>query len=212
MPTKQNVRIAPAKGKLGVMIPGVGAVTTTFMAGLEAIKAGLGSPIGSLTQMAAIRLGKRTDNRSPKIKDFVPLAGLEDIVYTGWDIYEDNAYEAALNAGVLDRTLLKKFKGAAFGREADESRLRAGVCEAHQRSQREDWRIEDGTRSGCLMQDIKDFKKSSGASRLVMLWAASTETFHKVTEVHSSLKAFEDGLRKDDPHYRAGARSTPMPR
>src|SRR3974390_3386999 len=92
----------PAKGKLGVMIPGMGAVATTFVAGVEAVRKGIATPIGSLTQMGTIRLGKRTDGRSPKIKEFVPLAGLNDLVFTGWDIFEDNMYEAASNAGVLD--------------------------------------------------------------------------------------------------------------
>src|SRR5258707_15693889 len=94
--------IQPAKGKLGGMIPGMGAVATTFVAGVEAIRKGLAKPIGSLTQMGTVRLGKRTDGRSPKIKEFVPLAGLDDLVFTGWDIFEDNMYEAASNAGVLD--------------------------------------------------------------------------------------------------------------
>ena len=100
----------PAKGKLGVMIPGMGAVATTFVAGVEAIRKGLAKPIGSLTQMGTVRLGKRTDGRSPKVKEFVPLAGLDDLVFTGWDIFEDNMYEAATNAGVLDYRLLEQLK------------------------------------------------------------------------------------------------------
>src|SRR6202045_1875322 len=103
--------IEPAKGKLGVMIPGMGAVATTFVAGVEAVRKGIAHPIGSLTQMGTIRLGKRTDGRSPKIKEFVPLAGLNDLVFTGWDIFEDNMYAAARNAGVLERDLLDKVKG-----------------------------------------------------------------------------------------------------
>ena len=102
MPSQDNVRIAPAEGKLGVLIPGMGAVTTTFIAGVEAVKRGLAKPIGSVTQLATIRLGKRTDGRSPKIKDFVPLAGLNDLVFGTWDIFEDNWYEAAKHAGVLE--------------------------------------------------------------------------------------------------------------
>src|SRR4030095_1739908 len=95
--------IESAKGKLGIMIPGMGAVATTFVAGVEAVRKGLAKPIGSLTQMGTIRLGKRTEGRSPKVKEFVPLAGLNDLVFTGWDIFDDNMYEAASNAGVLDR-------------------------------------------------------------------------------------------------------------
>src|SRR5580693_9486396 len=102
--------IEPAKGKLGVMIPGMGAVATTFVAGVEAIRKGLSKPIGSLTQMGTIRLGKRTDARSPKVKEFVPLAGLDDLVFTGWDIFEDNMYAAASKAGVLERELLDRVK------------------------------------------------------------------------------------------------------
>src|SRR6202044_236603 len=114
MPTDKSKKgageIAPAKGKLGIMIPGMGAVATTFVAGVEAVRKGISSPIGSLTQMGTIRLGKRTEGRSPKIKDFVPLAGLNDLVFTGWDIFEDNMYAAARNAGVLDQRLLDQLK------------------------------------------------------------------------------------------------------
>src|SRR5437763_5288310 len=107
---KKPTQIAPAKGKLGVMIPGMGAVATTFIAGVEAVRKGIAEPIGSLTQMGTIRLGKRTEGRSPKIKDFVPLAQLKDLVFTGWDIFEDNMYESAKNAGVLEDSLLDQVK------------------------------------------------------------------------------------------------------
>src|SRR5437016_12401519 len=107
---KKQTQIAPAKGKLGVMIPGMGAVATTFIAGVEAVRKGIAEPIGSLTQMGTIRLGKRTEGRSPKIKDFVPLAGLNDIVFTGWDIFEDDAYDSAIHAGVLEKESLGKIK------------------------------------------------------------------------------------------------------
>src|SRR6478672_9110192 len=101
----KGVDIAPANGKLGILLVGLGAVSTTFVAGVEAIRKGTAAPIGSLTQMGTIRLGKRTDNRSPKIKDFVPLADLNDVVFGAWDIFTDNAFEAAMNAGVLDKDL-----------------------------------------------------------------------------------------------------------
>src|SRR5215472_4226218 len=110
MPTSENVSINPPDGKLGVLIPGIGAVSTTFIAGVEAVNQGLAQPIGSLTQLATIRLGKRTDGRSPRIKDFVPLAGLKDLVFGGWDIYEDTAYESAVNAKVLEPSLLSQVK------------------------------------------------------------------------------------------------------
>jgi len=107
---KKN-NIAPPKGKLGVLLPGMsGAVSTTFVAGVEAIKAGLGKPIGSLTQMGTIRIGKRTDKNSPLIKDFIPLTNLEDLVFAGWDIFADNCYDAAIKSGVLDKTLLDELK------------------------------------------------------------------------------------------------------
>src|SRR5215469_14083009 len=103
MPDKDNIQIAPANGTLGILLVGQGAVTTTFIAGVEAVKRGLAKPIGSLTQMATVRLGKRTEGRSPKIKDFVPLAALEDLTFGTWDIFEDNCYDAAEHAGVLEK-------------------------------------------------------------------------------------------------------------
>src|SRR5688572_17692594 len=106
----ETVNIAPAEGKLGVLTPGIGAVSTTFMAGVEAIKRGIAQPVGSLTQLATVRLGKRTEGRSPYIRDFVPLAALDDLVFGGWDIYEANAYEAAVNAKVLDQNHLDLVK------------------------------------------------------------------------------------------------------
>src|SRR6266513_3602977 len=102
----KGVEIAPAEGKLGILLVGLGAVRTTLVAGVEAIKRGISQPIGSLTQMGTIRLGKRTDNRVPLIKDFVPLASLDDIVFGAWDIFHDSAFDAAMNAGVLDKDLL----------------------------------------------------------------------------------------------------------
>src|SRR6201994_3888418 len=105
---KNNIQ--PAKGKLGILIPGLGAVATTMIAGVEAVKKGIAQPIGSLTQMGHIRLGKRTENRNPKVKDFVPLADFNDIVFGGWDVYSDNVYEAAMKAGVLEAGLLNQVK------------------------------------------------------------------------------------------------------
>src|SRR6202158_5042646 len=110
MPVTKGAEIAPAQGKLGVLLVGLGAVSTTFIAGVEAIKKGIADPIGSLTQMGTIRLGKRTDNRVPLIKDFVPLAKLEDLVFGAWDIFPDSAFEAAMHAGVLEKELLKKLR------------------------------------------------------------------------------------------------------
>ena len=105
---EQNVK--PAEGRLGILVPGMGAVATTFIAGVEAVKKGIAQPIGSLTQMGSLRIGKRTENRNPKINEFVPLAKLDEIVFGGWDIYEDNVYEAAINAKVLDANLLNAIR------------------------------------------------------------------------------------------------------
>ncbi len=124
MPVAKQTEIKPAEGKLGVLLVGLGAVSTTFIAGVEAIKKGFAQPIGSLTQMGTIRLGKRTDNRVPLIKDFVPLANLKDLVFGAWDIFPDSAYEAALNAGVLEKELLAQLERAAAKDQADEGRFR----------------------------------------------------------------------------------------
>src|SRR5512145_1516069 len=106
----KNLEIAPAKGKLGVLLVGLGAVSTTTIAGVFAVRKGLASPIGSLTQMGTVRLGKRTEGRSPKIKEVVPIAELDDVVFGGWDIFEENSYQAARTAGVLETSLLDQIK------------------------------------------------------------------------------------------------------
>ena len=198
MSTQSNVTIAPASGRLGILIPGMGAVATTFMAGVEAIRRGLGVPVGSLTQLGTIRLGKRTEGRTPKIKDFVPLAPLECLSFGGWDIYEDNAYEAAVNARVLEAPLLEQLKDslsaikpmkAVFDHEyvkrIDGPNKKTGTDKMVHAEQ--------------LMDDIREFKTSHGCSRLVMIWCGSTETYKKPAAVHQSLASFEEGLRKSDP-------------
>jgi len=197
-----NVQIAPAEGKLGVLIPGIGAVTTTLIAGVEAIRRGMGQPIGSLTQMATIRLGKRTEGRTPKISDFVPLAGLDDIVFGGWDIFEDNGYESAINAGVLERTLLDQLKEPLAAIQPmkavffPEYVKRLNGPNVKQGGTKMDKALE-------VIDDIERFRKSSGASRLVMIWCGSTEVFHRAAAVHNSLADFERGLAADDPDISA---------
>jgi len=195
--TNGNTTIAPADGKLGILIPGMGAVSTTFMAGIEAIKRGLGQPIGSLTQLGTVRLGKRTDARTPKIQDFVPLAKMEDLVFGGWDIFEDNAYESAVHASVLEASLLEKIRQpleiikpmkAVF--DTDYVRRLQGPNVKDRGSKMD--------KAEMLMEDIRQFRQSSGASRLVMIWCGSTEVFHKPSAVHQTLKDFECGLQKDD--------------
>ncbi|MCE5306308.1 MAG: inositol-3-phosphate synthase [Acidobacteriales bacterium] len=198
MPTKDNVRIAPAEGKLGVLIPGIGAVSTTFMAGVEAVKRGLGKPIGSLTQMATIRLGKRTEGRSPYIKDFVPLAKLDDLVFGGWDIFEDTAYEAAVKAGVLERGLLDQVK------EPLSSLKPMKAVFDHEYVKRINGpNVKQGAnlmeKAEMLMADIESFRRNTGVSRLITIWCGSTEVFHRPSAVHQTLASFEEGLRKNDP-------------
>ncbi len=198
MSQKENVSIAPPEGKLGVLTPGIGAVTTTFIAGVEAIRRGLGQPIGSLTQLATIRLGKRTDNRSPMIKDFVPLAGLDDLVFGGWDIFEDNAYEAAVKAGVLDKTLLEQVKEPLSA-----IRPMKAVFDPDYVKRLDGPNVKKGgskmDKAEALMADIEEFRRSTGVSRTVMVWCGSTEVFHRPSAVHQTLKDFECGLQKNDP-------------
>jgi len=196
--TTGNTRIAPAGGKLGVLIPGIGAVSTTFMAGVEAVKRGLGQPIGSLTQLGTVRLGKRTEGRTPKIKDFVPLANLEDLVFGGWDIFNDNAYESAVHAQVLEASLLEKVREplsaikpmqAVFDPEYVRRLNGPNVKTAGSKMDKAEM----------LMEDIRQFRDSSGAERLVMIWCGSTEVFHKPAAVHQTLKDFECAMQKNDP-------------
>jgi myo-inositol-1-phosphate synthase len=198
LPNKEPVQIAPADGKLGILVPGIGAVTTTFVAGLEAIKRGLGKPIGSLTQLGTIRLGKRTEGRSPRIQDFVPLANLEDIVVGGWDIFDDNAYEAAVKAGVLELSLLDQVK------EPLSSLRPMKAVFDHDFVKRLDGpnvksKGSKMDHAEMLMDDIRQFQKDNNISRTVMIWCASTEVFHQAAPVHATLKEFECGLQKNDP-------------
>jgi myo-inositol-1-phosphate synthase len=196
--TKQNDnRIEPPKGKLGVMIPGMGAVATTFVAGVEAIRKGFAKPCGSLTQMGTIRLGRRTDARSPKIKEFVPLAALDDLVFTGWDIFEDDMYTAASKAGVLERELLDKVKpflSSVKPRKAvfDHNYVK-NIDGPHVKKGKNKMDLAEQVRA-----DIREFKKSSGAARLVTIWCGSTESFIQPSAAHSSLKAFEKALTQND--------------
>jgi myo-inositol-1-phosphate synthase len=193
----ENAIIQPATGKLGIMIPGMGAVATTFVAGVEAIRKGLAKPIGSLTQMGTIRLGKRTDHRSPRIKDFLPLARLEDLVFTGWDIFEDDMYSAASKAGVLERELLQQIKPFMSS-----IKPRTAVFDRNYVKKLDGKNVKKGKNKMELAEqvreDIRDFKKTSGASRLVTIWCGSTEIFLKPTAVHATVKAFEKGMMDND--------------
>ncbi|HTS56247.1 MAG TPA: inositol-3-phosphate synthase [Terriglobales bacterium] len=189
--------IQPPKGKLGVLIPGMGAVATTFVAGVEAVRKGIAKPFGSLTQMGRIRLGKRTDARSPKIKEFVPIAGLNDLVFSGWDIFEDDMHTAATKAGVLERELLDKVKPLLGS-----IRPRKAVFDRNYVKNLDGPNVKKGKNKMDLAEqvraDIREFKKSSGAARLVTIWCGSTETFLEASAVHQTVKAFEKGLTQND--------------
>jgi len=176
----------------------MGAVATTFIAGVEAIRRQLARPVGSLTQMGTIRLGKRTDKRTPLIKDFVPLAELDDFVFAGWDLFTDNCYEAALKAGVLERSLLDQVKDFLT-----DIRPMPAVFEQRFVKNLHGENVKKGKTkmdlAQQLMDDIQQFKKTTGVSRLVVIWCASTETFLKPGAVHQTLAAFEKGLRSNNP-------------
>jgi myo-inositol-1-phosphate synthase len=197
-PNSSNTsEIQPAKGKLGVMIPGMGAVATTFVAGVEAIRKSLASPIGSLTQMGTIRLGKRTEGRSPLVKEFLPLAGLNDLVFTGWDPFDDDMYTAARKAGVLERELLdqvKPFLSSVKPRPAVFDRNYVKKLDGHHvKKGKNKMELAEQVRA-----DIRDFKKTSGASRLITIWCGSTEIFLKPTAAHQSVKSFEKAMQSND--------------
>jgi myo-inositol-1-phosphate synthase len=194
----KGTEIAPATGKLGVVLPGMGAVSSTFIAGVEAIKKGLAKPVGSLTQMGTIRLGKRTENRVPKIRDFVPLASLDDLVFGGWDIFSDNIYQAGVKAGVLERNLLDQIRPSlenispwpavfdkSYVRRLDGTHVKKGANKMDLAEQ--------------LQADIRNFQKQNNLSRTVMIWCGSTEIFLKPEAVHQSVESFEQGLVKNDP-------------
>jgi myo-inositol-1-phosphate synthase len=188
-------KVAPATGKLGVMVVGLGAVSTTMIAGVEAVRRGLAKPIGSLTQMGTIRLGKRTDNSSPLIKDFVPLADLNDIVFTGWDIFEDNVYEAAAHAKVLDEKMLAQLKPYL-----ETIKPLPAVFDQYYVKRLNGTHVKKGKNKRDLadqvIADIRAFKKT--VDRVVVIWAASTEIFIEQTAVHQSIEAFEKGLDNND--------------
>jgi len=193
-----GLSIAPAKGRLGVLLVGLGAVSTTTIAGVVAVRRGLAKPIGALTQMGTVRLGKRTDGRSPLIKDFVPLAGLDDLVFGGWDIFDDDCAEAAKTAGVIESSMLAGIKDelaaikpfpAVFDRQyvkrLDGPNVKKGRSKMELAEQ--------------LIEDIRRFKADQKLDRVVLIWCGSTEVFMQESAVHQSLAAFENGLADSDP-------------
>jgi myo-inositol-1-phosphate synthase len=195
---KAPEKLSPANGKLAVFLPGLGAVATTFVAGCLLARAGKGIPIGSLTQMGTIRLGKRTDNRVPKISEFVPLASLSDLVFAGWDLFPDDAYEAAKHANVLEARHLDEVKDelakikpmkAVFYPEYVK-RLHG----THTKTAPNKAEMVEAVRA-----DIREVLASSGATRGVAVWCGSTEIYIEPGEVHQTIKSFEEGLLRSDP-------------
>jgi myo-inositol-1-phosphate synthase len=195
---QKPAKIAPPKGKLGVLLPGMGAVSTTFMAGVELIRTGKSKPVGSLTQLGTVRLGKRTDARSPQIKTFVPLAELDDLVFAGWDIYKDNAFQSASNAGVLSPEDLQKVKPllsgikpmkAAFDhdyvKKLDGPNIKKGKNKYELALQ--------------IKEDIENFRETSKVSRLVTCWCGSTEVFLKPDVVHATPEKFVEAMKSNHP-------------
>ncbi len=192
-----STTIKSAEGKLGVLLPGMGAVATTLIAGVYAINKGTSKPIGSTTQMGTIRIGKRTEQNNPLIKDFIPLADIKNIVFGGWDIYNDNVYQSAVNAGVLDRYTLEQLKPeleaiqpmkAVFDKKyvtkLDGPNVKSAATKMELANQ--------------LRQDIRDFKAKNKCDRLVMIWTGSTEIYIKESAVHQTIESLEEGLRKND--------------
>jgi len=192
----QNYQIKEPKGKLGVLIPGLGAIGTTFIAGVESIIQNHCQPIGSVTQSGTIRLGKRTDNRTPRIKDFVPLANLDDLVFGAWDLFEDNGYEAAKKAGVLKDADLDKVRGRLNAVKP----MKAVFDQRYVKKLHGTWIKKGATKMDLahqLMDDIQNFKDREKVDRMVMIWCASTEIFIRPEAVHQDLDSFETGLKNN---------------
>ncbi|MDA0328509.1 MAG: inositol-3-phosphate synthase [Gemmatimonadetes bacterium] len=195
---KKPSEIKPATGKLGVLLPGFGAVATTFVAGVEAIRRGIAEPIGSLTQLNTIRLGKRTDGRTPRIKDFVPLTELDDLVFGAWDPIPDDGYASAINAGVLQKekhldpikdflTSIKPMPAVfdtSYVKKLEGPNVKSGATKRDLAEQ--------------LREDIRRFKKENDCARLVMVWCGSTEIYVRPSAVHETIESFEKGM--DENH------------
>ena len=192
----KKIKIEKPKGKLGILMPGLGAVATTTIAGVIAVNKGLGLPIGSLTQMGRMRIGKRTENKQPFIKDVIELQALKNVVFGGWDIFEDNVYESAKHAGVLEESLLKKIKP-----QLEKIKPMKAVFD-HEYVKRLDGKYFKKGKTKmelaeALMKDIEKFKKENDCDRLVMVWCGSTEIYMKESEVHQSVESLEKGLKEN---------------
>ncbi|MBE7480003.1 MAG: inositol-3-phosphate synthase [Polyangiaceae bacterium] len=195
---KQPKQIEKADGKLGILLPGMGAVATTFIAGCLLARKGLAQPVGSLTQLGTIRLGKRTDNRSPKIDEFVPLASLDQLEFAGWDIFPDTAYESATHAAVLEQKHLDPIKS-----ELEAIKPMSGVFYPEYVKRLNGTHVKTGGSKADMVEKVRDdicgFLKRSGCSRAVTVWCGSTEIYLEQTAAHQSMKAFEKGLLDNDP-------------
>ncbi len=191
------VEIAPARGKLGVLLVGLGAVSTTTIAGVLAVRKGISKPIGSLTQMGTIRLGKRTDGRSPKINEVVPLTPLDDIVFGGWDIFAEDCYAAARTAGVIEPALLDQVRP-----ELEKIKPWPAVFDRHYVKRLDGPNVKKGKNkkdlANQLIADIRKFKSDNNLDRMVMVWCGSTEIFALEAPVHQTIEAFEAGLEASD--------------
>jgi myo-inositol-1-phosphate synthase len=194
---KNPPKIAEAKGKLGILLVGMGAVSTTTIAGVLAVRRGLAKPIGSLTQMGTVRLGKRTEGRTPLISDFVPLAGLADVVFGGWDIFEDNSYEAAKTAGVLDNELLDQIRP-----ELEAIKPMSAVFDRRYVKRLDGPNVKKGANKRELAEqvreDIRRFKEQHKLDRLVLIWCGSTEVYMTESAAHASIASFEKALEASD--------------
>jgi myo-inositol-1-phosphate synthase len=192
------IEIAPARGKLGVLLVGLGAVSTTTIAGVFAIRKGISKPIGSLTQMGTIRLGKRTEGRSPKISEVVPLATLDDLVFGGWDIFEDDCYAAAKTAGVIEPSLLEQVRP-----DLEKIRPWPAVFDQRYVKRLQGPNVKKGPNKKDLAEqviaDIRRFKADNNLDRLVMVWCGSTEVFMTEAPAHATIESFEQALEENDP-------------
>ncbi len=192
----KGIEIAAPKGKLGVLLVGLGAVSTTFVAGVEAIKKGLGEPVGSLTQMGTVRLGKRNERKTPKILDFVPLASIDDLVFAAWDLFSDDAYTSAVKGGVLEAGLLDQLKG-----ELENIRPMKAIFDRRYVKRLDGTHVKKGDTkwelAEQLIEEIQQFEKDKSVSRMVMIWCGSTEIFIRAGEVHQSLAKLEEGLKNN---------------
>lgn len=192
-----TLNIKQPEGRLGILLPGMGAVATTFIAGVYAVNKGISKPIGSTTQMGTIRIGKRTDNNTPLIKDFIPLADIKNIAFGGWDLFNDNVYQSAVNAGVLDRYTLEQLKP-----ELEAIKPMKAVFDKKYVTKLDGPNVKTGATkmdlAEQLRQDIRDFKAKNNCDRLVMVWCGSTEIYIQESAVHQTIESLENGLRNND--------------